>query len=417
MSKRNQKRWVRNRVLRMEELEPVICLSLWGWATNTFNTYIVPVANTIVDAGKTVVETTVKVVDTFVDEVDEHFIEPVVKVARDIDRHIDEAADAVLDQVGSGIDVGVKIVSDLIGTGETLAANFEKSIDSAMESVPGGVVVSTTLDVAAGIYDSAKRLVTDVAGLAADGYYVTVGQVTNPEKAKEVVDKWHTVFDKVKENPAVIVTSIIDSYAREKNVGRIFGRVGFDAITLVVGAGEVSSVIKATKAIKAVDAIVDVSKVAKVSKVPSKLAKVVDVVDEIAADIAKTPRRSTTVMADTGRKVGSSYSSKATKVLDNVLPAQPGVWNLETASVEIETGAKEMSKVTIRERLDFSGTTHSKKSTKGVDPEIQVEVIDTTTTKILKHDVVKEQLPGFNGMGYGGRRSTTVSSVTMSTRK
>ena len=265
MSKRNQRRWVRNRVLRMEELEPIVVLS-WDWINQfcdtyidpVVNKYVAPIVNTVVDTGKAIVETTVKVVDTFVDEVDEHLVDPVAKTAKSIDKYAEKATDAVFD-------TGVKVAS--------------------------------------GVYDGLAITASSIVDLAVDVASVSAfGVAIDPGNAAKTVEKWGNAIATVVADPGVLVDAVVDQYNQEyaKNgAAGLTGMLSADIVPMIVGVGEASSAAKA----------------AKVSKIPSRLAKAVDVADDIAIDVAKTARRSTTVMADTGRAVGSSYSSKSTKVV------------------------------------------------------------------------------------------------------
>lgn len=349
MSKRNQKHRVRNRVLRMEKLEPVICLSFWGWATDTFNTYVVPIANTIVETGKAIVETTVKVVDTFVDEVNEHVVQPTIEKVADtahkVDKQIEKATDAVFD-------AGVKVASGIYN----------------------GIVITAS---------SIVDLAVDVASVSA------VGVAINPDNAAKTVEKWVDAGIAIAADPGKLADAFFDQYSQEygrNGAAGVAGMLSVEIVSTFVGVGEVSAAAKAVK----------------VSKIPSRLAKVADIADDIATDVAKV-RRSTTVMADTGRAVGSSYSSKAEEI---IMAGKPGNVKLAEFKVNGET---------FRVRADFSG--HRNGLT---DPHINVEPVNNVGKAIKlahKKDVLPQtQLSGFNGMQYGGRRSTTVNLGTTSRR-
>lgn len=407
--KQSQKSFVRNLYSGVERLEDRIVLTFFSWVTSTYDKYVDPVVQKTVDVGKAVVKTVEKATTAVYKEVEQHINEPIVKTVKQVHKVVERAVDVAIDHINREIDSGIQVTANLVKTGEAVASKIESVVDSATPLVPGGATLSTSLDVVAGLYEATKGAVTGVVDLAKDGYFATVGQVTNPEKAKETIDKWSAVVDQVMADPTVIVTSVINSYIGEGNPGRIIGRTIPDFVLAVTGVGEVNAAIKGAKALKSVEAVSNVVKVAQVgSHYTNKVVKITKATDTVVADIARTDR-----------------------FLDRLLPENPGKWNLDLFSLKTKTGAKEMPEVIIRTRLDLSGTTHSRISPKNVEPELNVEAINPSTNKRInkvpimdidtgkveiKKDILKEQLPGFNAMGYGGRLSS-IPSVTANRRR
>lgn len=371
-----------------ELFEPRILLS--GWFTNlynSYNNYIAPVVQKTVDIGSSMAKTVERAVTTTYKEVEQYFVEPVVRTVKKVDKVVERATDVAIDHVSREIDKGIKATTNLFNDGKSVANNVvvvttnivkkvedtaskvEKKIDSTIPSIPGTVGIAEVIDIGAGVYDGAKGLVTGVASLAKDGYFVTVGQVTNPVEAKETADKWKSAVNKVMEDPHVIFTSLAESYVKEGNVGRVVGRIGFDVATAFVGVGEANAALRGAKTLKGVEAV---SKVVKVTKV-----------------------------ADTAKVVSAA-------------PKLTGKWNKKLFEMDLDKlGAKGYK---LQDRLDMSGLTGHKKD---LNPHVNSEVIKVGRRKPVVRDAAKNFVDGFNGMQYGGRLASSISSVPvkMSKRK
>lgn len=300
---------------------------------NDTKSYVTSGYNEFKDHVVAPVVNTTKVVAT---EVKEHFVEPVVQKAHKTEKEVSRVADVAIDQVSHTLDKGLEIATDfvsgsvqagkdLLKAGEGVANNVVYVVSEAtkagesiggagekiLDSLPGTSLLSVRTDVAAGMYSGAKELVTGTATVLGDVYSLTLGRAVDGERAKEVGDKYVTVGKTIYDNPSVLVTAVVDSYAKEKDPGRIIGKVGFDVASIFVGAGEVSSALKGAKTTEIVSAATKVAKsgeaVAEVSSAAKKATQIVEKIDT----------RGIRTIVEVPISTKSSYTNKAIKTISN----------------------------------------------------------------------------------------------------
>ena len=262
---------------------------------------------------------------------------------------------------------GFKELADyVVGHPEVVTETSKASIEALI-----GPIKINVVNFVQGVRDGVVNMVQGIGSLAVDAFSVTpVGIAIAPDNAANTAQKWVNVATTLVTDPGKLVDAVVEPYIQEYQRGGIAGAVGYAVPDVALAIATVGG---GSATAKGVDVAADVGRTARVVDEVSRVSRVVE---------------------------AESFLAK------NILPKDPGVWNVRTIWMDVETGVKEMPVVTVRERLDFSGITHSVGSAKNVDPHINVEIIDKATGKVVKEGVVNQQLPGFNGLQYGGRFSS-----------
>lgn len=163
------------------------------------------------------------------------------------------------------------VVSSVVKTVEDVGSNIHKTIDAITPVIPSGSSISNSVNVIAGIYDGAKNIVVGAGTVVADAVSVTpIAIVVAPDHAKEVAQKWTNVAATVVTNPGVLVDAVVDQYKQEYNTNGVGGVIGMgivDVGSFLVGAGEAKAVAKGG------EIVADVSRVSKVAEASSAVSK------------------------------------------------------------------------------------------------------------------------------------------------